>query len=579
MQSPSLSIALSALVSGALCASAFAGDTKTLMDFDQTPGPAWEVVNDGVMGGLSRGDFELQAGGTLVFSGAISLENNGGFSSIRTRAERLDAKGFDGLELRVKGDGRGYKVSLRTAGIPRMVAYWAELKTTPGVWTRVRIPFSRWVPTAFGRELPGPKLNVSRLDSVGFMLYDKKAGPFRLEVDRISAYSGEAQVEEPSSPGDGAAQPRTIVETAQAAGSFGTLLAAAKAAGLVEALSGEGPLTVFAPSDEAFEALPAGTVESLLRPENTERLRAILSYHVVAGRVTLADLAAKRRATTLNGQRLNAEAKGGAIQVSGATIQSADLACSNGLIHVIDRVLLPAEKNVVEVAAEAGTFKTLLAAAQAAGLAEALGSKGPWTVFAPSDAAFAALPEGTVEHLLRPAQRETLIALLKHHVVSGRVFSEQALAAGQAKTLAGTTLSFAYEQGSFRVAGVEISALDTLASNGVIHVVKEVLLPPQLAKKPQPKLSVAEARSLIEEGVRRGVPLYNGGDEAGCRDVYVKTVERLLTHPELFSASVRRSLRRALRRDSDPARQAWTLRHALDAAYEDLADPAAHDTH
>lgn len=563
-----------ALVAGALCASAHASESKTVMDFEQVQGPAWQAVNDGVMGGLSRGGFDLSERGTLLFRGEISLENNGGFSSIRTRRSRLDLKGFDGLELRVKGDGRGYKVSLRTAGTPRMVAYWAELETKAGVWTRVRIPFSKWVPTAFGRKLPGPQLRIERIDSVGFMLYDKQAGPFQLEVDRISAYKGEAEVEAAET----GSKPGTIAATAQRAGSFKTLLAAAKAAGLVEALSGEAPLTVFAPSDAAFAALPAGTVAELLQPQNKERLRAILSYHVVSGRVTLSDLATKGRAATLNGQRLSASFKAGAVQVSGATIESADLACSNGVIHVIDRVLLPAEENLVQVAAKAKTFQTLLAAAQAAGLASTLADQGPFTVFAPSDAAFAALPEGTVEHLLQPAQRETLIAILEHHVVSGRVFSDQALAAGKAKTLAGTTLTLGYREGALRIAGVRASALDLVASNGVIHVVDQVLLPPQVVAKPKPRLSVAAARRVIEEAVQRGVPLYNGGDEAACRDIYVAAVKRLLSSESLFAPRVLRSLRSALRPEQDAARHAWTLRYALDAAYEDLANQAAHST-
>ena len=566
MRSASNSLTLTtAFLVGSLCCSVAAADDSTLMDFDAVPGPSWQTVNDGVMGGRSQGSFKLTDRGTLVFSGEISLQNKGGFSSVRTRRSSLATEGCDGLELRVKGDGRGYKVSLRTSGVPGMIAYWAELKTTPGVWTRVRIPFSDWVPTSFGRKLPGPALQVSKINSV--------AGPFALEVDRISTYRGEAAA--PAS--ETKASPGTIAETATRAGAFGTLLAAAKAAGLVEALSGDAPLTVFAPSDAAFAALPEGTVASLLKPENTGRLRQILSYHVVSGRVSLAELATRGQATTLNGQRITARLQGGALIVSGAIVQTADLACSNGLIHVVDAVLLPEQESVVGVAAKAKTFKTLLAAAKAAGLASALSGEGPWTVFAPSDAAFAALPPGTVEHLLLPAQRETLATILKHHVVSGRVFADQALAAGQAKTLAGTTLSFTYQDGGLQVAGVKLKSLDLSAANGVIHVVDQVLLPPQLAAKPKPTLSVASARRVIEEAIGQGVPLYNGGDEAGCRDVYESAIKRLLSKETLFSARVLRSLRQALRReDADPARQAWTLRHALDAAYEDLANQTSH---
>ena len=141
------------------------------------------------MGGRSRGGPTI-ASGTLTFAGVISLENNGGFSSIRTRRSPLRLKGSEGIALRVRGDGRTYKLALRTANTGRWIAYWAEFRTTKE-WREVRLPFSAFAPTSFGRKLPGPKLDVGQVDSVGFMLYDKQAGPFRLEVERISAYDAQ----------------------------------------------------------------------------------------------------------------------------------------------------------------------------------------------------------------------------------------------------------------------------------------------------------------------------------------------------------------------------------------------------
>lgn len=555
-----------ALVASTLAPVASA-EERTLMDFSKVAGPSWQTVNDGVMGGRSQGEPEITSKGTLVFSGEISLENNGGFSSVRTRRSALGLEGFDGIALRVKSDGRGYKVSLRTSNTPGMIAYWAELDAPAGVWTTIRVPFSKWVPTSFGRKLSRPALSVSQINSIGFMLYDKKAGPFTLEVDSISAY----RKGEEAAPA-AAAKGSNIVETAQAAGTFKTLLAAAKAAGLVGALSGPGPLTVLAPSDEAFAALPAGTVESLLKPENRAKLQAILTFHVVSGRSSLKDVVSQASLTTLNGQRINVGFKAGALQLGGANVVSANLGCSNGVIHVIDRVLLPEQATLVGVADKAKTFKTLLAAAKAAGLAPALSGAGPFTVFAPSDAAFAALPAGTLEHLLQPAQRATLTAILKHHVVSGRVYADQAVAAGKAKTLAGTSLSFGYESGSLRVAGAKLLALDIAASNGVIHVVDRVLLPPQVAATPKrPTLTSTQARQAIRGAIQKGVPLFNEGHEAGCRDLYEATVRELLGSKQLFSSKVVRTLRGALNRQGDAARQAWTLRFALDAAYQDLS--------
>ena len=131
-----------------------------------------------------------------------------------------------------------------------------------------------------------------------------------------------------------------IVDTALAAGSFNTLAAALSAAGLVETLKGEGPFTVFAPTGAAFAALPAGTVEELLKPENKDKLIAILTYHVVAGKVLSTDLTEGMTAATVNGATITITLEGGA-KVNGATISAADIMATNGVIHVIDAVILP----------------------------------------------------------------------------------------------------------------------------------------------------------------------------------------------------------------------------------------------
>jgi uncharacterized surface protein with fasciclin (FAS1) repeats len=138
------------------------------------------------------------------------------------------------------------------------------------------------------------------------------------------------------------AQDADIVDTAVANGSFTTLAAALEAAGLVETLKGEGPFTVFAPTDAAFAALPAGTVEDLLKPENKDQLTAILTYHVVPGAVMSTDLTEGMTATTVNGKDITITLEGGP-KVNGAVISAPDVAASNGVIHVIDSVILPPE--------------------------------------------------------------------------------------------------------------------------------------------------------------------------------------------------------------------------------------------
>ncbi len=132
-----------------------------------------------------------------------------------------------------------------------------------------------------------------------------------------------------------------IVDTAVAAGQFKTLAAALKAAGLVETLKGPGPFTVFAPTDAAFAKLPAGTVENLLKPENRDKLTAILTYHVVPGKVMASSVAGMDSATTVQGGKLDITTSGNAVMVDGAKVTATDVAASNGVIHVIDKVLMP----------------------------------------------------------------------------------------------------------------------------------------------------------------------------------------------------------------------------------------------
>lgn len=271
---------------------------------------------------------------------------------------------------------------------------------------------------------------------------------------------------------------KNIVETAVEAGSFKTLAAALTAADLVDAVKGPGPFTVFAPTDEAFAKLPKGTVETLLKPENKSKLQDILKYHVVKGKVMAADVVKVKGAVALNGQRIDVKVDGGKVSVDSANVVKTDIGCTNGVIHVIDSVILPATDAIPAVADKAGKFKTLLAAVKAAGLAEALSGEGPFTVFAPTDEAFAKIPQATIADLLKPENKEKLASILKYHVVSGRVYSEDAVAAKSANTLQGAAVAIkATDKGAF-VNDAKIIATDVDASNGVIHIIDTVIMPP-----------------------------------------------------------------------------------------------------
>ncbi len=270
---------------------------------------------------------------------------------------------------------------------------------------------------------------------------------------------------------------QNIVQVAAEAGQFNTLLAAAKSAGLVDALTAEGPITVFAPTDAAFAKLPAGTVESLLEPEHKDQLVAILTYHVVPGKAKAKHVVKADALDTVNGQRLAISVKDGAAYVDGAKIVATDIKASNGVIHVVDSVITPSTQDIVDTAIEAGQFNTLLAAAEAAGLVEPIRGDGPFTVFAPTDDAFAKLPAGTVENLLKPENKDQLAAILKYHVVPGRVFSDAVAKGATVETLQGQTVTTRSADGKVFVNGAQVITADIDASNGVIHVIDSVILP------------------------------------------------------------------------------------------------------
>lgn len=297
---------------------------------------AWSSVNDDVMGGVSKGGFQITDRGTLLFKGILSLENNGGFASIRSTSKPVDISGMKALAIRAKGDGRTYWIELRVSQQMRASSYRADFSTSEGEWQDFVIPFENFKLQAFGQLLPSKPINLKDVESVGFTIADKNAGKFELEVESIKAVTNTSYAKN-----DGG----TIVDVANAAGQFKTLLAAAGAADLAGVLSGEGPLTVFAPTDEAFAKLPEGTVQELLKPENKAKLVAILKYHVIAGKVTLADALLAGQAETLQGTKLSAVFKDGRVLINSAQLFKADITASNGVIHVIEQVLLPPDSS------------------------------------------------------------------------------------------------------------------------------------------------------------------------------------------------------------------------------------------
>ncbi|MEL6107758.1 MAG: fasciclin domain-containing protein [Planctomycetota bacterium] len=353
-----------------------------------------------------------------------------------------------------------------------------------------------------------------------------------------------------------------LVQTASQAKGFKTLVAALQAADLTDALGGKGPFTVFAPNDEAFAKLPAGTVAELLKPENKDRLVSILKYHVVEGAVEAEQAIKVDSATTLEGQRVAIESKLGRLSINESNVIATNIRCDNGIIHVIDQVLIPSEKDIPTIATENGTFKTLVAALGAAELVETLSGPGPFTVFAPTDEAFAKLPSGTVESLLKSENRDQLVSILTYHVVPGRVYSDAVLDAGAANTVQGQGVSFALSPEGLRVNESKIVAADLQASNGVIHVIDEVLMPTFLDS--------AGAKNLLEETVSRGARAFNKGDFHACSDLYLRSCSQIVEQGQSLPMEVGSVLKISLKRAKgikNEEERAWVLRHGIDLAY------------
>jgi transforming growth factor-beta-induced protein len=296
----------------------------------------------------------------------------------------------------------------------------------------------------------------------------------------------EEPTEEPMQEEEPTAAP-TIVEIAASDARFSTLVAAVQAAGLVDALSDpEAQLTVFAPTNEAFEAAFAAlgiTAEELLA--DTETLTSILLYHVVDGAVTSDVVVTLSEATTLQGSPVMISVQDGSVFVNESQVVQADVMASNGVIHVIDSVLLPpaeeAEQmpSIAEIAAGNEDFSTLVAALSAAGLVDTFAGEGAFTVFAPTNAAFEAAFAAlgiTPEQLL--ADTETLTSILTYHVVEGKLLAADVLSQNLLSTLNGApALAYTGEDGAY-IQNAKIVTTDIEASNGVIHVIDAVILPP-----------------------------------------------------------------------------------------------------
>ena len=258
-----------------------------------------------------------------------------------------------------------------------------------------------------------------------------------------------------------------------------TLEAAVVAAGLVETLSGAGPFTVFAPTDAAFNLLPAGTIDALLA-DPTGLLTEILFYHVVSGTALSTDLSDQQEIVTLNGLPVTVTINGSGVFINDAQVIIADIIADNGVVHVIDAVLIPTEPTpttVFDIIANSAVHTTLEAGLIAAGLNVDLTEGGPFTVFAPTDAAFDALPAGVLDALLADPSGE-LTSILLYHVLSGTVLSTDLTDGQTATTLLGEDITVTINGSGVFINDAQVIIADLVADNGVVHVIDAILTQP-----------------------------------------------------------------------------------------------------
>jgi len=295
---------------------------------------------------------------------------------------------------------------------------------------------------------------------------------------------------------------KNIVQLAQATPDLSTLVTALVAGGLTGTLSGKGPFTVFAPTNEAFAKIETKALNALL--QNKAQLDKVLEYHVLAANLRMRELMTVKIVKTLEGESLDVSNPGGVIKVNNAKVLTADVAASNGFVHIIDTVLmvpsgppLPLKKDIVHVAEGNADLSTLVAALTAGKLVATLEGKGPFTVFAPTNEAFAKIPKDTLTKLL--GNQKLLDQVLEYHVLSGDFSMRDLMAAKLITTLEKEEVLVRSMNNAIMVNNADVVVADVEATNGVVHVVDKVLVPPDfpLALYPEDIVELSESQPSL----------------------------------------------------------------------------------
>jgi uncharacterized surface protein with fasciclin (FAS1) repeats len=464
----------------------------------------WTQKNDPVMGGQSTGTFTVE-NNEGVFDGTCKIVPSlgaPGFIKAETSKTTLpDVSSCTGLALTLMSstDYDGFRFSFGTSrsdcGKFFASGHKANFKAPQEEFGTVQIPFTDFTNcwddgtgdaiktcTDDAKYCPDEG-TLSNMQTMSVWA-EGKEGDVHLEIKSVVA-TGCADSLESAKP--------NIVELAQSVDDLSTLVTAVVAADLADTLSSPGPFTVFAPTNEGFGKLPAGTVDSLLKPENKAQLADILTYHVLPAQVASKDLTYFQEVPTVEGQNLVITADSKVLVGPSVKdlkrVTSADNSASNGVVHIIDGVMLPpsnmgasATPNIVELAQSVDDLSTLVTAVVAADLADTLSSPGPFTVFAPTNKGFAALPAGTVDTLLKPENKAQLADILTYHVLPAQVLSKDLTYFQEVPTVEGKKLVITADSKVLVGPSVKdlkrVTSADNTASNGVVHIIDGVMLPP-----------------------------------------------------------------------------------------------------
>ncbi len=332
-----------------------------------------------------------------------------------------------------------------------------------------------------------------------------------------------------------------------------------------------GLYTTFAPTDEAFEKLPPGVLESLFRPENDERLEDIIKHHIAEGVFAAGKVPGFRSLgvseitpVSAFGQQLNFKASADGPTVDGSNVVQTDLPCANGVVHVVDSVILPVEDSLLDVLRADERFTTLVELLEATGLDLPVASSSKFTIFAPTNEAWKAEPYASLVADPSGTNREALYGILARHVITGKHVSENCRPYNKLRTIHGAPIYLTRDEAGSQISGIAITQSDTEAFNGLVNAIGKVIEDPM--ELPEGDVSTVDAIEFVQETLEEAAPIYNRGRYEDCWRFYTRQGYEFLDKYGRFLDNNTRNRFQAAIVDDQPvyqfANEAWTSRNA-----------------